>query len=72
MRVFPLFYCVLFCTVLLLSFGGVLSYEGKARESGSCVGGLRVVEGGKTVDGIYCKREQSIFNKKKDTVSLCL
>lgn len=72
MRAFPLFYCILFCPIWLSSLGGLLfSVEkmevGKVDLRGKKGGGkLEGVEGGESVAGMYCIREESIFNKKKE------
>lgn len=57
-----MFYCTLFCPVWL-SFLGVLLFPEEEMDLGkSRGGGLREMEVGETVIGIYCMGEESIFN----------
>lgn len=63
--------CILFIVcVWLLSLGGLLFSDGRWRgsENGGqrgCWGKLGGVEGGKIVAGMFCLKEESIFNFKK-------
>lgn len=62
MRAFAVFYCTLFCPVWLL-FLGILLFPKEEMDLGkSRGGGLREMEVGGTVIGIYCMGEESIFN----------
>lgn len=64
MRASTLSYCIL-CHVWLLSLRGLLSSERKQRRCGSGdrrgmdLGGM---DGGETMVGMFCMREESVFN----------
>jgi hypothetical protein len=47
-----------------LALGDLLYFEEVDLEDGGCGEELGGVEGGETVDGMYCVREEYIFNKK--------
>lgn len=68
MKAFVSSYCILFCPVLLLSLGGCSFLKRKQKGTGSGREGrwegLRGVEKGETVVGMYHMRKVYIFNKQ--------
>lgn len=66
-----MFYCILFCSLWLLSLGGLLFFERRQRENGT--GKERrwvVAETDEIVFQIYCMREESVFKEKKRVKSI--